>query len=131
MLSFLLILSVIPVEIPVIEYHDSCELNHYYDEHGILIFDQLIFRDWNKYEKRFEIVDWYVVKPRSSTNENDCIWLDGRHLRQVQYGFRIETWTQYDPEINERSILPKDKRKGLHVPETVKQRLFRLFESIE
>jgi hypothetical protein len=40
-------------------------------------------------------------------------WHDGLTLRQVRAASIRETWTQYDPELIERSVLPKEHRREL------------------
>jgi hypothetical protein len=98
---------------------DLIEVNHYYDEHGKLVFGQLIFWDWNSEECRPRVIAWRALKDREQLPVIDwrtggvvAIWLDGDLLRQVKARSRLETWTQYDPEFVERQWFP-DKRRGL------------------
>ena len=45
-----------------------------------------------------------------------AVWhdpLEGNVLRKMHAANLRETWTQYDPEIVERSFLKKDKRRKL------------------
>ena len=44
--SFLLLLSIIPQPSVLVGSVDLVELNHFYDEYGKLIFDQVIWYDW-------------------------------------------------------------------------------------
>ena len=40
-------------------------------------------------------------------------WLDGERFRQVRALSFRETWTQYDPEVEDRLFVPPDQRRGL------------------
>lgn len=115
---------------------DIVELNHFYDEHGRLVFDQVIFYDWDA--ERPQIREWRLAKDHGSMPARDwfrkfesqssillsgepaagegswvCRWQDGGALRAVYATSYKETWTQYDPELVEREILPKEKRRAL------------------
>jgi hypothetical protein len=122
---------------------DLMELNHFYDEHGRLVFDQIIFYDWMPYviteeievEKvgihevikksegyRYQVRAWRLVKNPNQIPNRDwrcggysAMWQDGEQLRFVISKSIRETWTQYDPELVEREYLPKEKRKELRV----------------
>mgnify|MGYP001236859173 FL=1 len=99
---------------------DLIEINHFFDEYGRLVFDQVIFYDWSDEVNRFQICAWRLLKspaqiPRRDFSRGDYLatWYDGHLLRKVRsQGFR-ETWTQYDPELVERQFLEKDKRREL------------------
>lgn len=101
-------------QVEVIEY------NHFYDEQGRHVFDQLIFYDWSPRENRYQIRDWRLIKTVSQSPYYDvnrglylATWHDGLTLRQVRAAAIRETWTQYDPELLERSVLPKEQRREL------------------
>ena len=116
-------LSLNPVEEVVRDNVDLIEINHYYDEKGRLVFDQIIFYDWSHADSRFNVRDWRMLKrpaqiPRRDWRRNQfiAIWhdpLDGDVLREVHADALRETWTQYDPELVERDYLPKEKRLKL------------------
>ena len=102
------------------DHVDLIEVNHYYDEHGKLVFDQLIFYDWRAKDGRFQVRDWKMIKKRTQlprknwrTGKFTVIWQEGDQLRKVRAVSVRETWTQQDPELLERDFLPKDRRPEL------------------
>lgn len=101
---------------------DLMEVNHYYDERGRLVFQQVIFYDWHQDHGRFGVRDWRVVKkpgqiPHKSGDGNYVVvWNDaeqGNTLRKVYAPAITYTWTQYDPELVNREFIPKDHRRRL------------------
>ena len=99
---------------------DLIELNHFFDEHGRLVFDQVIFYDWSSADGRYNVRAWRLVKNPAQLPQRDwatggysAMWQDGEQLRHVQSRSIRETWTQYDPELVEREYLPKERRKEL------------------
>jgi len=102
------------------EQVDLIEVNRYYDDHGRLVFKQLIFYDWCPHSARFQVRDWRLVKcPKQLPRRNwrrggyDIVWYDGQILRRVRADAMFETWTQHDPELQERKHLPQKDRIGL------------------
>ncbi len=115
-----LALSTNPQETVVKEAVDVVEYNHFYDEKARLVFDQMMLYRWNKHSCRYDLVCWRLVKSESQlpvynpTKDSYTItWQDGDTLRQVTSNAWRETWTQYDPELEERSIMPKEHRQEL------------------
>ena len=99
---------------------DTIELNHVYDGDGRLILSQLIFWNWNEHSARPHVVAWRLWKPGQPTPLRDwlrggyVLWLrDGQTLREIRSPAFRETWTQFDPEIQDRSRLSQDRRRGL------------------
>lgn len=99
---------------------DLIELNHFYDEHGRLVFDQVIFYDWSHDESRYNVRAWRLVKSESQLPRRDwecggyvVTWQDGEELRHIRSKATRETFTQYDPELLEREILAKESRREL------------------
>ncbi len=99
---------------------DLIEINHFYDENGKLVFDQLLFYDWSAKDARFQVRAWRLLKKNSQLPRRDwqrgdyqTTWHDGDLLRHVRAKSIRETWTQYDPELIERANLAKDKRREL------------------
>src|SRR4051812_20686862 len=97
------------------EYVDLIELNHFYDEHGKLVFDQVIFYDWSWIENRYNVRAWRLVKNPNQLPQQDlenggyrAFWQDGEYMRYISSKEIRETWTQYDPELIEREYLPKE-----------------------
>ncbi|MEX2173830.1 MAG: hypothetical protein WD872_05670 [Pirellulaceae bacterium] len=109
-----------PAEDVAREQVDLIEVNHFYDEQGRLVFDQVIFYDWAPEQSRHMVRAWRLVKNPAQLPERDwreggyqAVWQDGEVLRQVHARSMRETWTQYDPELVEREYLPKERRKEL------------------
>ncbi len=99
---------------------DLIELNHFYDEKGQLVFDQIIFYDWPPERCRFNVRAWrWLKRPAQTPNPNarqrkfTVVWYDGSTLRRVEAPSIRESWTQYDPELVQRALLPKDMRREL------------------
>jgi hypothetical protein len=117
-------LGVSPREDVARETVDLIEVNHFYDEQGRLVFDQVIFYDWSEADSRYMVRAWRLVKSPSQLPQKDwksggyvALWQDcgqgGEVLRRVHSQSIRETWTQHDPELVEREYLPKEKRKEL------------------
>ena len=99
---------------------DLIELNHFYDEHGKHVFDQIIFYDWSAEDSRYHVRAWRLLKkpaqiPTRNWSQGDylAVWHDGEVLRRVRAAATRESWTQYDPELVEREFLAKEKRPDL------------------
>lgn len=102
---------------------DVLELNHFYDENGRPVFDQIIFWDWSPEECRFQVRAWRLLRSPWQIPFYDhrrgqfiTIWLDGDSLRRVAADSFRETWTQVDPEMAERASLPRESRRELSRP---------------
>jgi hypothetical protein len=100
---------------------DLIEVNHFYNERGSLVFDQIIFYDWSAAEGRFHVRAWRLVKCPAQIPHRDgqrgeyvAVWSDGEVLRRVRSDSFRESWTQYDPELLEREYLPKEHRRELN-----------------
>src|SRR3989344_3912670 len=102
---------------------DLIEINHFYDDQGRLVFDQVIYYDWCYKVHRYQVRDWRLLKNptqiplRDWRNGGYCSeWEDFKQrdaLRRVRSDSVRETWTQHDPELDEREILELDKRREL------------------
>ena len=113
-------LGISPRENVAREAVDLIEVNHFYDEHGRLVFDQVIFYDWSQDDARYMVRAWRLVKNPAQLPQRDwkdggyaAVWQDGDLMRHVRAKSFRETWTQYDPELVEREFLPKERRKEL------------------
>lgn len=113
-------LGIAPREDVARETVDLIEVNHFYDEHGRLVFDQVIFYDWSQDDARYMVRAWRLVKNPAQLPQRDwkgggyeAVWQDGELLRHVRAKSIRESWTQYDPELVERDFLPKERRKEL------------------
>ncbi|WP_164104163.1 hypothetical protein [Candidatus Laterigemmans baculatus] len=119
-LLFVALLAASPTQHVVRDRVDLIELNHYYDEAGRHVFDQLIFYDWSEGRRRFEVCAWRLVKSRSQQPRQDhrehlwrVLWHDGGVLRSVEGASFRETWTKHDPELVDRDLLPQESRREL------------------
>jgi hypothetical protein len=115
--------SLTPLEDVASDQVDLVEVNHFFDERGKQVFDQVIFYDWCPAMSRYQVCAWRLLKsqgqyPVKNWERGDwtCVWHEGDVLHEVRSASFRETWTQYDPELVERDYLPKDKRRGLFKP---------------
>ncbi|MCA9194621.1 MAG: hypothetical protein KDB03_22775 [Planctomycetales bacterium] len=105
---------------------DLIELNHYFDDLGRHSFDQVIFYEWSPDYRRFHVIAWCLVEgdvsrlPRRKAGTNDYVtsWYDRdtmRHRTVIAPLFR-ETWTQTDPERENRKLIDEKYRVSLLRP---------------
>lgn len=99
---------------------DLVEVNHFLDEQGQPVLHQVIFYDWCPDQCRFNVRDFRLLKSASQLpvrdhREGDYVatWHDNGVLRRVRATSFRESWTQHDPELAERTHLPKDQRREL------------------
>lgn len=109
-----------PIEDIPCDRVDLIEVNHFHDDQGRLVFDQVIFYEWSPTQGRHQVQAWRLLKsaaqkPRADfqTGEFVATWQDGETLREVRASSARESWTQFDPELVEREFLAKEKRKDL------------------
>ena len=125
-LIFYLLLSIVTVgPTPIVDHVDMVELNHRYGLDGELLFDQVIWYDWNQDEERFDIVDFRVIENEEAEPLRKGLvwisdWLDeGRYCsskvtwRRVFASSYRETWTDYDPEQEQGRVLQDYHRRRL------------------
>ncbi len=99
---------------------DLIELNHFVDRDGREVFRQILFYDWSTSHNRFIVRAWRLVKTESqlprrrwSPERYECVWHDEGKLRRVTAPSFNETWTQYDPERENRKLVAEDQRRPL------------------
>jgi len=99
---------------------DLIELNHFIDQDGREVFRQVLFYDWSEPHRRFIIRAWRLVKSDSQLPRRrwaparyQCIWHDDGLLREVSAPSFRETWTQQDPERQNRKLVAEEARKPL------------------
>lgn len=102
---------------------DLVELNHFYDEQARKVFDQILFYDWNEAHSRYQVADWRLVKYQNQVPTYDwkrrkyvAVWRDAKNrnqLRRTVSDLFRETTTQYDPELIDCTLLPKELRREL------------------
>ena len=109
-----------PAELMARDQVDLIEVNHFYDELGKHVFDQVIFYNWSPQASRYNICAWRLLKdpaqlPHRDWRRNNYVtrWYDGSLMREVRADAFRESWTQYDPELIDRAYLPKDQRREL------------------
>ena len=88
------------------EYVDLIELNHFYDQQGRLVYDQVIFYERAPENERFQVRAWCLVEDREDLNRRpvknyqtqlyqvDWYDTDQRVLRKVTSRHFRESWTQ-------------------------------------
>lgn len=109
-------------ELPA-EQVDLIEVNHFHDDQGRPVFDQILFYDWSAIAGRYQVRDWRLLKspnqiplPNAEHGEFVAVWNDFKArdtLRTTKAKVVRETWTRYDPELIEREFLPENKRRKL------------------
>lgn len=144
MLSLLLVLfSTIPQDIALSDAFDKVELNHFYDDQGRHVFDQVLWYDWDIHN-RHTVGAWRLVKNTGTipvlnrqSNLYESLFSDNGTFRKVTAKYYSETWMQYDPELVDREFLPKEKRRDLQKVRTIKPQpvdglgnIFRIFEKL-
>ena len=119
----LILLGLLPRDEIPSERVDLVEVNHYFDENGNPVFDQVIYYEWSGQKSRFHVRTWRPLETiaqlptyESTTGEHVATWQDrhdGNRLRQVRANAVQETWTQYDPEMQNRRFVPRKARRDL------------------
>jgi hypothetical protein len=109
-----------PPRLAATEHIDLVEVNHYFDDCGKPVFDQLIFYNRDESARRYNVVAWRLLKNPNQlpvrhplSGKYYASWHDGKILRIIHADQKMETWTQYDPETHERKFLPKSSRSDL------------------
>ncbi len=104
---------------------DLIELNHFIDQEGREVFRQVLFYDWSNAHRRYVVRAWRLVKSESqlprrywSPARYQCVWHDDGLLREVSAPSFRETWTQQDPERQNRKLLPETERVPLATPKS-------------
>ena len=107
-------------EITLTERVDLIEVNHFHDENGRLVLDQVIFYQWAGDQHQFIVRAWRMIRsknqfPHRSPNGQsyECLWRDDKIMRCVQAPIVRETWTQVDPERANRQYQPQEGRRDL------------------
>lgn len=113
-------LGVSPEVLPITDHVDLIEVNHFHDENGKLVFDQVVYYEWLENQSRHQVIDWRVLKKEEmrpsknfETGMYEAVWFDDQTFRKVVSVAARESWTGYDPELKDRSFLPKEKRRLL------------------
>ena len=98
------------------EYVDLIELNHFFDQQGRLVYDQVVFYERAPETGRFQVRAWCLVEDREYLNRRpvknqetelyqvDWFDTDQRFLRKITSRLFRESWTQVDPERSNKKF---------------------------
>ena len=118
------------------EVVDLIELNHFYDQQGRLVYDQVIFYERAPETGRFQVRAWCLVEDRESLNRRpvknqqtelyQVDWFDSdqRLHRKITSRLYRESWTQIDPERVNKKI--HDERSRIAMAQSPRK-----FQTIE
>lgn len=102
---------------------DLIELNHFLDDNGRHVFDQVVFYEWVASKSKFRVIAWRMVKcPAQLPTRTwdppgwECVWKDDQIMRSISAPSFRETWTQDDPERVNRRFFAEADRPDLEVP---------------
>ena len=105
---------------PIRERVDLIEVNNFYDPEGRLVFDQVIFWGYYSDTGTFHVLAWRLIKQPwqkptydHASREWVTAWSDDGRMRVVRAMSAAETWSQHDPEAEDRSLIPSCERRGL------------------
>ena len=125
MLALLLvvILSVpLRLENHVSEFVDCIELNHFYDARARLVYDQVVFYEWTPTTGKFQVRAWCLVDDREQLNrrpikneetgiyESEYLDTNTRLIRRIRSRLFRESWSQLDPERENKRVHPESLR---------------------
>lgn len=112
----------------ITETVDAIECNHCYEEDGTLKFNQFIFYEFSHDYGRSHVMSWFmyhndqhvngVIRPVVKYDPNSKEWTvkwrdrDGHITRIVKSKVFTETWTENDPERENKSLMPEKYRIG-------------------
>lgn len=120
LLLFAAVTCLVPAAPTVRDEVDVIELNHVCDDEGRVVLHQLIFWEWRGRAAGNHVVAWRLWRVGGPRPVRDwrcggyvLVFPDGEVLRYVQASVYRETWTQYDPEIDDRRLFAQDQRRGL------------------
>ena len=112
--------SLLPQDVVLEDRADVVEVNHYYDKHGELVFDQLILWRWCGADCDHRVFAWRIVKSSQQMPLRDyhrggwvVLWQDQQEVRRVRADSFRRTWTQHDPELLDREHVQQGHRRGL------------------
>ena len=98
------------------EYVDLIELNHFFDQQGRLVYDQVVFYERAPETGKFQVRAWCLVEDREYLNRRpvknqetelyqvDWFDTDQRLLRKITSRLYRESWTQVDPERSNKKF---------------------------
>jgi hypothetical protein len=90
---------------------DLVEINHYLDSAGCENFCQIIAWDWDPQYQRFHAQQWAVViewdRVGKTTTATDYQSVEV----EIRSEFFRETWTRFDPEMENRKLFDSKYRR--------------------
>lgn len=106
-----LLLAIIPYS-PIIETQcDVYEVNRVYNDDAQIVLTQRIA--W----RLPDVLGWRIVHRRDCRLDSRRVLFwdgkDGPVLRVIRFNSRVESHTNYDPEMDARNELPEAERRGL------------------
>jgi hypothetical protein len=136
-----MLFATVPADSDVIgDRVDVIEVNHFFDDAARHVFDQVIFYDWVPHRCQLIVRSWRMLKcdghkPRFDHQRGDfvCRWEDAilikpgiykyneppvlpvyaHVVREVRAEILRESWEQYDRELINRELVPKEHRRWL------------------
>lgn len=110
----LCLLGIIPHELVAKDHVDVIETNHFYNEKGEFVFDQRVFYEFNSDLNQYVVADFRMIKDnRNFVAHKRLVFHDGYSLCDVRCEAVRETWTQFDPELENRKVIPIANRRKL------------------
>jgi len=120
----ILLLAIAATSSSFIEYVDLIELNHFHDHRGRLVYDQVIFYERTPTTGRFQVRSWCLANDeqpnrRPVKNETSGLYqvdwfdTDQQTLRKITSRLYRESWSQVDPERENKKVHPDGLRVGL------------------
>ena len=120
MITLIALLS-IPLNLTTREHVDAIELNHFFDQRGHLVYDQVVFFERTPTTGRFQVRAWCLVDDRETLNRRpllndnglyECFAVDSneRLTRRIVSRVFRESWTQFDPEREDKKRHPESLR---------------------
>lgn len=109
----------------IAEHVALIELNHFYDASGKPVYDQVMFYELAPETGRFQVRAWCLVEDREQLNRRpvrdqvtdlvtvDWYDVDRRVRRRITSKLFRESWTQSDPERDNKRVHPEKLRIGL------------------
>ncbi len=107
------------------EQVDMIEVNHFHDDLGRHIYDQVVFYGWSAAAGDYHVRAWCLLdEPSRWPRRNQTSGLyhvrwydrDQRIQREVVSKHYLETWTQVDPERANKKLLDEKYRTALARP---------------
>ena len=126
-MAWMLLLALFPGDSQiVVDRVDIIEVNYFINDLGAVNFGQVIFWEWDRYNKRFRVVDFRILErdvqhvwpAKTDSGLYVYIWWDERNhvARKVFAPYFYITVTCEDPEMQDREKWPKDERRELRPP---------------